>query len=77
MPQRTPASIICQSNLRVFQENSMRNLLCLFMFLGASAAIVGCSSKEPAPPAADTNTDLGNAGSMDKGNPESTGSTTN
>ena len=53
----------------------MRNLLCLFMILGASAAIVGCSSKEPAPPAADTNTDLGTAGSLDKGNPDSTGST--
>jgi len=67
--------VICPSNVRVFQEKSMRNLLCLFMICGASAAIVGCSSKEPAPPAADTNTDLGSAGNIDKGNPESTGST--
>jgi hypothetical protein len=55
----------------------MRNLLCLFMIAGASAAIVGCSSKEPAPPAADTNTDLGTPGNLDKGNPDSTGSTSN
>lgn len=55
----------------------MRNLLCLLILVGASAAIIGCSSKEPAPPAADTNTDLGAAGSIDKGNPDTTGSTTN
>jgi hypothetical protein len=75
VPQRTPALVICQLNLRVFQEKSMRNLLCLLMLTGASAAIVGCSSKEPAPPAADTNTDLGTQGNIDKGNPDSSGST--
>ena len=55
----------------------MRHLLCLAVLAGVMIATQGCSSDPPAPPAADTNTDLGAPGSMDKGNPESTGSTTN
>lgn len=55
----------------------MRHLLCVAVLAGVMMATQGCSSEPPAPPAADTNTDLGAPGSMDKGNPESTGSTTN
>jgi hypothetical protein len=55
----------------------MRNLLCLLILTGASVAIIGCSSNEPAPPVTDTNTDLGPEGNVDKGNPDTAGSTTN
>jgi hypothetical protein len=56
----------------------MRHLLCVAVLAGAMSATLGCSSSTPpAPPAADTDTDLGAPGSLDKGNPESTGSTTN
>lgn len=54
----------------------MRNLVCLLVLCAASVAIIGCSEKPPAPPAADTNTDLGPAGNLDKGNPDPPGSTT-
>jgi hypothetical protein len=55
----------------------MRHLLCVLLLAGVTAGTLGCSSDSPAPPAADTNTDLGAPGSMDKGNADSTGSTTN
>lgn len=73
----TPASVPRPFNMQVFQEKTMRNLVCLLVLSGASVAVVGCTEKPAAPPAADTNTDLGPAGNLDKGNPDTTGSTTN
>lgn len=55
----------------------MRELLCLLAIAGASVATLGCSSEPAATPAANTDTDLGEAGSMDEGNTDSAGSTTN
>ena len=55
----------------------MRHLVCLLALCGASVAFIGCTEKPAAPPAADTNTDLGPAVNLDTGNPDTTGSTTN